>query len=223
MNRARPIEKSINRHQYNAAFNTIHENATMNLDLTAMPVTIDLLHVSLGAIALVLLILILVRRGNERPTPMDDLADTAGSPAASAPTAETLTPSQLKTTSPDAALQLLALFQQEARFIDFIQEDLLGFSDAEVGAAARVVHEGGKKVMNDYFALESVRDEPEESHITLAEGFDATAVRLTGNVIGQAPFTGTLVHRGWKVTEVRLPKLAEGHDAHIVAPAEVEL
>ncbi|MGB5277567.1 MAG: DUF2760 domain-containing protein [Gammaproteobacteria bacterium] len=195
----------------------------MNLDLTAIPVTIDLLHVSLGAIALALLILILIRRGGKRPTSMDDLADTAGSPAASAPVAETTTPSQLKATSPDAALQLLALFQQEARLIDFIQEDLLGFSDADVGAAARVVHEGGKKVMNDYFSLASVRDEPEESRITLPEGFDATAVRLTGNVIGQAPFTGTLVHRGWKVTKVRLPKLAEGHDAHIVAPAEVEL
>jgi hypothetical protein len=195
----------------------------MNLDLTAIPVTIDLFHVSLGAIALALLILIFIRRGGKRPTSMDDLADTAGSPAASAPVAETTTPSQLKATSPDAALQLLALFQQEARLIDFIQEDLLGFSDADVGAAARVVHEGGKKVMNDYFSLASVRDEPEESRITLPEGFDATAVRLTGNVIGQAPFTGTLVHRGWKVTKVRLPKLAEGHDAHIVAPAEVEL
>jgi len=195
----------------------------MNFDLTAMPVTIDLLHVSLGAIALVLLILILVRRGSAKPTRMHDLADTVGSPPASAPAAETMTPPQLKTTSPDAALQLLALFQQEARFIDFIQEDLLGYSDADVGAAARVVHEGGKKVMHDYFSLVAVRDEPEESQITLPEGFDATAVRLTGNVVGQAPFTGTLVHRGWRVTEVRLPKLAEGHDAHIVAPAEVEL
>ena len=111
----------------------------------------------------------------------------------------------------------------KARFIDFIQEDLLGFSDADIGAAARVVHEGGKKVLQDYFSLASVRDEQEESRITLSEGFDATMVRLTGNVIGQAPFTGTLVHRGWRVTEVRLPKLAEGHDARVIAPAEIEL
>ena len=71
--------------------------------------------------------------------------------------------------------------------------------------------------------MTAVRDEQEESRITLAEGFDATSVRLTGNVVGQAPFTGTLVHRGWRVTEARLPKLAEGHDARIIAPAEVEL
>jgi len=77
--------------------------------------------------------------------------------------------------------------------------------------------------LKDYFTLAAVRDEQEENRVTLPEGFDATAVRLTGNVIGQPPFTGILVHRGWRVTEVRLPKLAEGHDTHVVAPAEVEL
>lgn len=194
----------------------------MNVDLTAMPSTIDLVHISLGIITLILLILFMIGRGGKPAAPKDDRADTAGPPA----TPSTEGPpaaSGLRATSPDAALQLLALLQQEARFIDFIQEDLIGFSDAEVGAAARVVHEGGKKVLQDYFTLAAVRDEQEESRITVAEGFDATAVRLTGNVVGQAPFTGTLVHRGWKVTDLRLPKLAEGHDAHIIAPAEIEL
>jgi hypothetical protein len=157
-------------------------------------------------------------RGAKMPASMEYLSDRPEPPEA-----ESTTASQLITTSPDAALQLLALLQQEARFIDFIQEDLLGFSDADVGAAARVVHEGGRKVLQDYFSLAAVRDEQEESRVTLAEGFDATAVRLTGNVIGQPPFTGTLIHRGWRVTEVRLPRLAEGHDAYIIAPAEVEL
>jgi len=48
-------------------------------------------------------------------------------------------------------------------------------------------------------------------------------VRLTGNVVGRAPFTGSLTHRGWRVTETRLPKVAAGHDLSILAPAEVEL
>ena len=195
----------------------------MNFDITAMPITIDFVHISLGVITLILLILFMVKRGTKAPASKEELSDIPELPTASAPEAESQTSSQLKTTSPDAALQLLSLLQQEARFIDFIQEDLLGFSDADVGAAARVVHEGGKKVLQDYFSLASVRDEQEESRITLAEGFDATVVRLTGNVIGQAPFTGTLVHRGWRVTEVRLPKLAEGHDARVIAPAEIEL
>jgi hypothetical protein len=195
----------------------------MNFDLTAIPVTIDLVHAILATIALVLLILLLISSRNKTPAAIDNLTEQAESSAASAPAAETITPSALKITSPDAALQLLALLQQEARFIDFIQEDLLGFSDADVGAAARVVHEGGRKVLHDYFSLAAIRDEQEESRITLPQGFDAATVRLTGNVFGQAPFTGTLIHRGWKVTEVRLPKLAEGHDAHVIAPAEVEL
>ena len=59
--------------------------------------------------------------------------------------------------------------------------------------------------------------------VALAEGFDAGAVRLTGKVVGKPPFTGSLGHRGWRVTDTRLPKLADGHDASVIAQAEVEL
>ena len=48
-------------------------------------------------------------------------------------------------------------------------------------------------------------------------------MRLTGNVVGQAPLAGTLVHRGWRATDVRRPLLAAGHDASVLAQAEVEL
>jgi hypothetical protein len=68
-----------------------------------------------------------------------------------------------------------------------------------------------------------VRAESEGSRITLAEGFDAAAVRLTGKVVGKPPFTGSLGHRGWRVTETRLPRLTEAHDASVIAQAEVEL
>ena len=95
---------------------------------------------------------------------------------------------EFKAASPDAALQLLALLQQNARLIDFFREDLKGFSDADVGAAARVVHEGAK-TLNEYFRLEPVQSESEESRITLNAGFNAAEVRLTGNVTGQPPFT----------------------------------
>lgn len=129
----------------------------------------------------------------------------------------------IKQASPDAALQLLSLLQRDARLIDFVQENLSGFSDAEIGAAARVVHDGCRKVLAEHFTIASVRTEAEGSRITLNEGFDAAAVRLTGNVVGAAPFNGSLSHRGWRATEVRLPKLVGSHDATILAPAEVEL
>lgn len=129
----------------------------------------------------------------------------------------------LRETTPEAALQLLGLLQREARFVDFVQEDVAAYSDADIGAAARVVHEGCRKVLGEHFSIEPVRSEPEGSRITLAEGFDAAAVRLTGKVVGKPPFTGSLGHRGWRVTDTRLPKLAEGHDASVIAQAEVEL
>ncbi len=193
----------------------------MAIDLTALPTTIDGVHLILAALAILFLVLFLSRKGEHTPGTLAQEAAKAEQRAPAARPAKT-TP-QLKQAAPDAALQLLSLLQQEARFIDFLQEDLAGFTDADIGAVARVVHEGGQKVLADYFALETVRKEEEESRITLPEGFNATEVRLTGNVIGQPPFTGTLVHRGWRAREVRLPKLAEGHDASVIAPAEVEL
>ncbi|MGK5050329.1 DUF2760 domain-containing protein [Janthinobacterium sp. RB2P8] len=143
-------------------------------------------------------------------------------PVAPAP-APAAAPIILKEATPDAALQLLALLQREARLIDFTQENLGSHADADIGAAARVVHEGCAKVMREYFTIEAVRQEAEGSRIVLQEGFDSAQVRLTGNVVGSAPFTGTLSHRGWRASSVRLPKLIEQHDAAILAPAEVEL
>jgi hypothetical protein len=122
-----------------------------------------------------------------------------------------------------AALQLLGLLQREARFIDFVEEDIKSYGDVEIGAAARVVHEGCRKVLREHFTFEPVRAEAEGSRLTLQPGFDAAAVRVTGNVVGQPPFTGTLGHRGWRATETRLPKLGQGHDASVLAQAEVEL
>ena len=129
----------------------------------------------------------------------------------------------MRENSADAALQLLGLLQRDARFVDFVQEDVAPYSDADIGAAARVVHEGCRKVLREHFSIEPVRAEAEGSRVALAEGFDAASIRLTGNVVGKPPFSGSLSHRGWRVTDSRLPKLAQGHDASVIAQAEVEL
>jgi hypothetical protein len=209
----------------------------MHIDLNLVPNTLDAVHVGLAAALFVLLalqvvllsvaVIALIRRGRSReevrpiaepapvavPAPAPRISEIPGKPE----------PALLREASPDSALQLLGLLQTEARFIDFVQENVAGFTDAEIGAAARIVHEGCRKVLRQHFELEPVRAEAENSRVTLARGFDASAVRLTGNIVGEAPFTGTLVHRGWRVGQVRLPKVAEGHDTRIVAAAEVEL
>jgi hypothetical protein len=151
--------------------------------------------------------------------------DDAPAPAAApvAPAAASAPPPPLRQATPDAALQLLALLQRDARLIDFTEEDLAGHADADIGAAARIVHEGCRKVLREHFTIAPVRSEAEGSRISLDAGFDAGAIRLTGNVVGSAPFKGSISHRGWRATDVRLPKLASGHDATVLAQAEVEL
>jgi hypothetical protein len=129
----------------------------------------------------------------------------------------------LNETNPDSALQLLGLLQQEGRLVDFLEEDVAQYSDAEIGAAVRVVHEGCRKALHEHLTLLPIRQETEGARITLEQGFDASALRPTGNLVGEPPFSGTLAHRGWRATEVRLPKLAMDHDVHVIAPAEVEL
>lgn len=122
----------------------------------------------------------------------------------------------------DAALQLLALFQREGRFVDFLEEDVASFSDADIGAAARVVHSGCRKALREHFKLAPVRSEEEGVKVSLPEANPAE-VKLTGNVSGSGPFNGTLRHRGWRATEVKLPQAVGGHDPRVIAQAEVEL
>lgn len=132
-------------------------------------------------------------------------------------------PPSFKEAHPDSALQLLGLLQQDGRFIDFLEEDVTGFSDTDIGAAARVVHEGCRKAVREHFRIVPICSEAEGSRITLQEGFNASLIRLAGNVVGKPPYSGSLVHRGWLVTEVSLPKIADGHDVRVLASAEVEL
>ena len=129
----------------------------------------------------------------------------------------------LQESGPDSALVLLSLLQKEGRFLDFLQEEVSSYQDHEVGAAARVVHQGCQRVLNDHLSIAPVRPEAEGAQVTLDKGFDPAAERPTGQVVGEPPFTGSLVHRGWRAVEVRLPQVASSRDVRILAPAEVEL
>jgi hypothetical protein len=121
------------------------------------------------------------------------------------------------------ALQLLALLQREGRIIDFVQQDITSFSDADIGAAARVIHEGCRKALREHARIAPVRTEDEGVTITVAAGFSPAEIKLSGDVGGSPPYTGVLRHRGWRAEELRLPVAVAGHDPHILAPAEVEL
>jgi hypothetical protein len=120
-------------------------------------------------------------------------------------------------------LLVLSLLQREGRLIDFLQQEVSGFADEEVGAAARVVHAGCSKALKQYFSFKPAVAQTEGAFMTVPAGFDAQRVRLTGNITGQPPYKGTVKHHGWIANEVRLPAVAESLDPRVVAPAEVEL
>ncbi len=123
----------------------------------------------------------------------------------------------------DGALALLALLQREGRLVDFLREPLDGFSDEDIGAAARDVHRGCRKVLDQHLSMEAVMPGEEEQKVSVPKGFDPSEIRLVGEAKGEPPFSGTLRHHGWRVTEAKLPSLAEGVDRTVIAPAEVEL
>ncbi len=172
-------------------------------------------------------------RGGTPPEPPAPAATPAGSPAAvaasaageqrpAAPAPQPAGPSP-EAVSRRTALQLLGVLQREGRLVDFIEEDLTGFPDAAVGAAARTVHAGCRRAIQELFRLEPVLRQPEGATVEVAPGFDPGAVRLSGNVVGKPPFKGSLRHHGWRAQGVNLPAPPAGIDPAIVAPAEVEL
>ena len=129
----------------------------------------------------------------------------------------------IKESNEDSALQLLALLQKQGRLIDFINEDVNQFTDEQVAGAARVVHQGVKAALQEHITFEPVSDIQEGNSISLDSDFARSEYQLTGNVSGEAPYNGTLIHKGWKVAELKLPAVVEGTDLTVVAPAEVEL
>lgn len=121
-----------------------------------------------------------------------------------------------------AALELLGLLQAEGRLVDFLQEDLAAYPDDQIGAAVRGIQEGCRKALSERVAFEPVFRAVEGDTVTVEPGFDPAAVRLTGNVHGEPPFTGVLRHPGWRVVQASLPS-RRGQDPRLIAPAEIEI
>src|SRR5690606_41151068 len=112
---------------------------------------------------------------------------------------------------------------REARFVDLVSESLDGYSDAQIGAAAREVLADCGKVLKRVFALEPVAKEAEGDTVEVPESYDTGRLRLTGNLSRQPPLEGTLVHAGWVATQCEVAAWTGGPDAApVVAPAQIE-
>jgi hypothetical protein len=122
----------------------------------------------------------------------------------------------------DGALQILAIIQRDSRLIDFLMEDVSGYSDDQIGAAVRELHDQCRDAIGRYVTLTPVIDGVEGTYAK-APAQDANLVKFVGNVPAKPPAGGTLRHKGWRATKVDLPNLPAKQDATIIAPAEIEI
>jgi hypothetical protein len=120
------------------------------------------------------------------------------------------------------ALRLLAALQADGRLVDFLLEDIEDYSDDQIGAAVRGIHEPARKALRECIVLEPIIKGREDEQVAVSEGLDSGAVRLVGNVHGTPPFRGALKHGGWRATAITLP-VRRGQDERVIAPAEVEI
>ena len=180
-----------------------------------MPLVFDIAHLGLLATLLILVMCLIFRpKAKAEQPPVQE--------ALSAP--KEALDQGLLTCDETGALQLLALLQRDGRLLDFIHEDVSQYSDQEIGGAARVVHEGLKKTLSTHFEIQPIETAHMEGEaMSVPEDFDTQAIQLVGNVTGNGPFQGTLVHPGWQLVEAKLPKVSHHKNQNILAPAQVEV
>lgn len=126
-------------------------------------------------------------------------------------------------TTDTSHLRLLSALQETGRFVDFIKEDVSSFNDAQIGAVVRKIHQDCGSVIEDTVAVRPLRDEPEGTKIQILKGYNPAELKLTGKIKGEPPFTGVVVHRGWKAQKRSLPKRTIISDSNVICPAEIEI
>ena len=101
-------------------------------------------------------------------------------------------------TGPD--LRILAVLQRDGRLVDFLEEDIDAYTDAQIGAAVRDIHRGCRKALREYLTIEPVLTGRRRVRSTSRPTSTRPPIRLIGNVDGSPPFNGVLKHHGWRVT-----------------------
>ncbi|MDD7987070.1 DUF2760 domain-containing protein [Lentisphaera marina] len=121
------------------------------------------------------------------------------------------------------AIYTLTLLQREGRLIDFLKEDIGPYSDEQVGAAVRQIHEGCGKVLEKHFKVQPLIDSAEGDEVEVPKAYDPAKFSLSGQVSGDGPFKGSLVHKGWQASELSLPERSKETDTSVICPSEVDI
>lgn len=179
---------------------------------------LEVVIVLLLGIAFLVETFLVLRRRAER-----DALDSCQMHASSPSEAKGATPAVIAGGDADV-VQFLGRLQEKGRLVDFAMEEVSGYSDEQIGAAARVVHQGVREVLKSSFDIRPVHGGDEGEELSLAGDYDARAYRLVGRVPDRAPYRGVVRHRGWKTSKVILPKVsADPATKEIIVPAEVEI
>ncbi len=120
----------------------------------------------------------------------------------------------------DGAAILLSLLQADGRLVDFLKQEISTFDDSDIGAAARVVHEGCNKALKGRIEVRPIFSEPEGTKVKL-DGKVTSEYKLTG-AVKEGTKGGTLKHKGWAVASVKLPSPTSDFDGSVIAKAEIE-
>jgi hypothetical protein len=166
------------------------------------------------SLALALLVLIISLTGAKSSPPAQPVPVTTAPIQPPAPTAQQ---------AEAEIVTFFGLLQEKGRLVDFLMEDITPYEDSEVGAAARVIHQGCRQVLQEYFNISPISEAAEGAQVTVPAGYSADQFRLVGKLTGEPPFTGTLLHKGWKTEFVKLPRIVKTDRLPSIAPAEVEL
>ena len=147
----------------------------------------------------------------------------AGEAAISSTRAEPVAQSPGQRVSPparDSAVTLLATLQREARLVDLIHEELGKYSDAQVGAAARPCLQQCAAALHRLFDLQPLLVAAEGDLVDVADEASPMRYQWVGEGTAAA---GKLIHHGWQVTKIELPKwTGDAADANVITPAQVQ-
>src|SRR5437868_8480627 len=92
----------------------------------------------------------------------------------------------------DGALQLLAILQRDSRLVDFLMEDVTSYSDDQIGAAVRELHDQCRDSVSRYVTLQPVIDGVEGA-FTQAPSSDPNLATFIRNVPPTPPSGGVLL------------------------------
>jgi hypothetical protein len=166
------------------------------------------------ALAVAIIVLALSFLGGPQEAPSPTVAPVAAQP-----------PPPAANQAEAEVVAFVGLLQEKGRLVDFLMEDVAPYEDKEVGAAARVVHHGCREVLHEHFKVTPISEAEEGSQITVPAGYAADEYRFVGKISGEPPFTGTLLHKGWKTESVKLPRVLKTSEKRLpsIVPAQVEL